>query len=247
MSTTNIELFFRESNWNEALRQSRGYEDSELVDSYVKQIKENPPWIVEKKKVLTTREVELICAIQRSIKLGFFGRNNLNVLDIGGGNGYLGFAVRHIISEIGWDWTILESDICAKSYSEFEKDAGVRWVSDNQHDWNKKKDIGLLSCVLQYLEKPDEYLVKIAKQCDFMILMRLPLADFDDHVVTRQTFLPGLHPFPSASWPCWFFSRKMFDDLISKIGKIVYQWTSCESILFEGNNIRFEGVCIKSF
>jgi hypothetical protein len=76
--------------------------------------------------------------------------------------------------------------------------------------------------------------------------MRLPFINNDNHIITRQTFTEGIYQEANASWPAWFFSRKLFFAEIEKIGKVVYQWkTPTETLCFEGNNVIMEGVLIR--
>ena len=166
---------------------------------------------------------------------------------MGGGNGYLGVALRRMLPEVIWDWIVIESNACASAYSRFENEANIKWISTDHFDWKSKSTIGLVSCALQYLECPEKTFRKIASICEFMILMRLPILDSAEHILTKQTFYEGLHQVPDSSWPHWFFSRRRLFDLIAETGDIAYQWTTpTESYIFEGNPVVLEGVLIKT-
>jgi putative methyltransferase (TIGR04325 family) len=249
VSSTDRELFFRIEFWKEATHQSKGYEDESLINSYVESLRQNPPWKRKDNLYFTNREIELTCAIHNALAFSppTASTTNVRVLDFGGGNGYLGVAVRHMVPRVNWEWLVIESNACVRAYSQFENEASIKWISDENFDWKSTSKIGLVSCTLQYLEYPEKTLRKIAKSCDFIILMRLPFVDSISHILTRQTFYEGLHQVPDASWPHWFFSRHRLFDLITDIGDVIYQWkTPTESYIFEGNTIFLEGVLIKT-
>lgn len=206
MSTTDREIFFRVGAWSEAVELTKGYEDAELLNNYIEQVRKNPPWEhLDSNYFFTSREIELICAIQKALTLVPVSLTNVQVLDVGGGNGYLGIAVKRMIALMNWDWIVLESKACARAYSPFANEAKLRWVDDESFDWKQRSTIGLFSCPLQYLENPEESLRKIADHCDFVILMRMPLLDCAKHIITRQTLDSSLISIENASWPHWFF------------------------------------------
>jgi len=250
MATTNQELFHRVDSWEDALRLSKGYEDPKLINSYVDSLLKDPPWKDRDSLYFTNREIELICAFQRILAVGTpFSRldEKVRVLDIGGGNGYLGVSLRRMLPEVFWEWIVIESNACASAYSKFENNVNIKWASIDSFDWTHSSNIGLFSCSLQYFEAPEQILRQIAANCEFLVLMRLPIVDTASHILTTQSFCEGLHQVPDASWPHWFFSRVCLLDLITEVGDIIYQWkTPTESYLFEGNRIVLEGLLINT-
>lgn len=44
MSITDREIFFRVRAWSEAVELTKGYEDAEVLNSYIEQVRQNPPW-----------------------------------------------------------------------------------------------------------------------------------------------------------------------------------------------------------
>jgi putative methyltransferase (TIGR04325 family) len=252
VSSTERETFFRVGSWGEAKDQTKGYEDEALINSYVESIRQAPPWEVNNNIYFTDREIQLISAVQRVIAppppvTTPNAIASIRVLDVGGGNGYLGCAVQRFLPEISWEWIVVESNACANAYSQFEDASNIKWISHDMFDWKTTANIGLVSCSLQYLKYPEKELRRIAKVCDFIVLMRLPIVDTAEHIITRQTFYNSLHQNHDLSWPHWFLSRRRLFDMIASIGDVVYCWkTSSESYLFEGNLIILEGVLIKT-
>ena len=244
MATTYSETFFRCENYQEAQKQSLGYEEDNLVDKLVENIKREPPWkVINNELYIEHRQLELLSAVMR---VSFENKYiNIKVADIGGGNGYLSSSIRENLDMINWDWTVFESDKVALAYSQFEKESGIKWQKSSG-DFVDSHDIGLFSCSLQYLQSPFKVLRKFASKCKYLIIMRLPLIDESNHVITKQIFTEGIYHEASSSWPAWFFSKNRFYSEIEKIGKVIYKWkTPTEIIHFEGKSIMMEGVLVR--
>jgi putative methyltransferase (TIGR04325 family) len=245
MSTTLRETFFRCSSWQEAEKLSLGYQDDTLVERLVEKNRINPVWKNQHNDYLNSREVEFSCALMRAE----IGSNNdkVKVADFGGGNGYMAITARRILPWVEWEWTVYESSVIASAYSEFENDANIRWRHNENSIFIDEFDVGLISCTLQYLIDPWIVLKNLALKSKYIIIMRIPFVDSNDHIITRQTFNEGLHHEVKGSWPAWFFSRSKFDAELEKLGTVVYRWkTPTETLLFEGETIKFEGVLLKS-
>jgi len=84
MATTYSETFFRCENYQEAQKQSLGYEEDSLVDKLVENIKREPPWkVINNELYIEHRQLELLSAVMR---VSFENKYiNIKVADIGGG------------------------------------------------------------------------------------------------------------------------------------------------------------------
>lgn len=78
-----------------------------------------------------------------------------------------------------FEWTILESQGVAASYSVWQENANVKWISkeDFARDW----DITLISCALQYIEHWKQLLIDATSNCSILFLKRLPVLDSIKH------------------------------------------------------------------
>jgi len=244
MATIKQETFIRCENYQEAQKQSRGYEDTNLIDNLVKNIKKNPPWETANNppNYIEYRQLELLSALMR-----IFCENlsiTINVADIGGGNGYLAMAPKENLPMISWNWTVFESDKVVSSYVQFEEESGIKWKRAN--DIEDTYEIGLFSCSLQYMESPFQILKSFSSKCKYLIIMRLPLLNSSNHIITRQTFNEGIYQKTNACFPAWFFSEEKFIFFIEKIGQIIYRWkTPSEIYRFEGKDIMLEGLLVR--
>jgi putative methyltransferase (TIGR04325 family) len=244
MATTHQETFFRCKSYQEAQKQSLGYEEDSLVDNLVANINENPPWRIENNDFyIEHRQLELLNALMRIICENKF--NSLKVADVGGGNGYLSITAKENLPMIAWDWTVFESDKVAISYVQFEKDSGIKWQKSSSNIADNY-DIGLFSCTLQYLESPFHVLRKFSSKCKYLILMRIPFIGENNHIITKQIFTEGVYQEVNASWPAWFFSKNKFYSEIEQIGEVIYKWkTPTEILYFEGKDVMLEGVLVR--
>jgi putative methyltransferase (TIGR04325 family) len=243
MVTTNQETFTRCISWEDADKKSLGYQDSGLVKKLVESNRQNPPWIRKENDYLNSREIELSCALMRTVGKGEDCR--IKVADVGGGNGYMATTARRILPWINWEWYVYESPAIASAYVEFEVGADIKWKCAD--DFSEEFDVGLMSCSIQYLKNPMEVIKKLSLRSQFLIIMRIPFIDSVDDVVTTQRFIEGIYNDSNASWPAWFFSRQKFDAELENLGTIIYRWkTPTEILLFEGVNVQLEGMLIRT-
>lgn len=247
MSNNFKDEFLVATSWEDAAKASYGYEDPELVSNLVKKIKCQAPWegIDYSNGYLDARSLELLCALQLSIN-----KNNekVTVADVGGGNGYMSSIARRMLPKILWDWHVFESPSVANAYRQFEKESDIKWYV-NQFDTSYYKnnyDIGLISCTLQYIEKPYNLMANVAHVCRNLIIMRIPLLEQAEDLCAIQKPQLGVYKETNASWPCWFFSRVKFEKAVNKIGNVVYRWlTHTESITINGITIPLEGMLVR--
>ena len=244
MASTIKETFIRCSNYEEAHDEINNYENINLIERLVEDIKNNPPWrIADTSLLIEHRQLELLSALMYIIYENKY--TDIKVSDVGGGNGYLSFFIKKQLNRTNWEWTIFESNKMALHYSQFEDEAGIKWKSSNSQI-TKDSEVAIFSCSLQYLELPFKVLKKFALRHKYIIIMRLPFINEESHVITRQNFPDGGdYQEVGTSWPAWFFSREKFYSEINEIGNIAYQWeTPSEVLKFEGNHIMLEGMLL---
>jgi putative methyltransferase (TIGR04325 family) len=244
MANISKETFFRCDSYNQAKKQSQGYEDGVLLDSLVANIKRNSPWKDLDKNIsyIEHRQLELLCALMRVACEN--PSKNLNVADVGGGNGYLAMAPKTHLPMINWNWTAFESNSVSDSYIQFQEESGIKWKRAN--DIEDIYEIGLFSCSLQYMESPFKVLERFALKCKYLIIMRLPLLNSSNHIITKQTFDEGIYQEANASFPAWFFSEDEFISSLEEIGEIMYRWkTPSEVWRFEGEDVTLDGMLVR--
>ena len=226
------ETFFEYQNWEEAVLNSTGYSNVEVLEEYKKI---NSALKFDEIICYEPRYIELFCALQRC-------KNDIGshrIADFGGGNGYLGYAAKKFLNyPIIWEVfeisefveiykNIGQGDILFKNFEEYEK---------------SNYNITLFSCSIQYCQEPYEIFEKAIKKSDFVILSRIPfIKKYKEKITVQEVELNH----KSFSWPAYFFGEKFFDYIKEK-GDIVYRWeTPSEQVIFKGEIINYQGLVIK--
>ena len=154
-------------SWKQALENSLGYENTETIEDYKRQIASSKPWERVRSVKLTERELQLIGLF--SICVG--DKKHIRVIDLGGGNGYMCHLLREWFPLVEIDYTIWESPSMSHAYKEFENLSKITWISEKP---KKSFDLAITSCTLQYLEFPEKYLQDLSSLCDKLIILRFP-------------------------------------------------------------------------
>ena len=106
-------------------------------------------------------------------------------------------------------WCIVEQPHfvdCGKEYFEDDKLKFFRTVEDCLN--NHSPDVLLLSGVLQYLEKPYDWIEKfVGLGIQYIIVDRTSFVEFDNDIITVQKVPDEIYP---ASYPAWFFNELNF-------------------------------------
>ena len=93
---------------------------------------------------------------------------------------------------------------CGKEYFENDKLKFYKTVEDCLN--NHSPDVLLLSGVLQYLEKPYDWMKSLSDfGIQYIIVDRTSFVEFDNDIITVQ----GSRTYP-ASYPPWFFNELNF-------------------------------------
>lgn len=246
---TSTSIFKVCASWEEAKKKSVGYTVPELVRNLLTNFRENPPWLSVDVSNLDSRIMELVASFSLVTK----GANNrvLNVVDLGGGNGYMGVYMQKLFPDIQWNWTVYESKEIANAYASVAKDSNIIDYKPLESFLNniesEKIDIILMSCSLQYLEKPYSILGLLLETSMPKIISRIPFIDSNSDIITIQDLskIGGYAGISKISWPAWWFSRSKFFNTITKKNKIIANWvTDSESYYFQDEQIPLEGLII---
>lgn len=175
---------------------------------------------------------------------------HLSVVDFGGGFGSHFFQSKDYLNFLmSKKWSIVEQKHIAKQgqlrFSERELE-----FYDDLFDciMNEQPNLAIFSSVLQYLNRPDEYLQVIMKaKVPFIFVDRTPFIASDTSRVYVQVVPKKLNP---ASYPAWLFSEsELFRDLYTKY-ELVSSFNSldgtmgglCQRITFKGYIFKIRNV-----
>jgi len=232
-------------SWSAAVAASSDYESEELITYYQNAMRSTKPWTKFTdfgSNAVKISERELILLTFFGLAINDLHKHKIRVLDIGGGNGYMAHFIRAALPSIQFEWRILETEKCVTAYQQFESVSQLTW-SHNQ-DYKEKFDITLLSCSLQYMERPFSRLSHAIDLTDWLIVMRTPLTNYPHDRAAIQKVRYDNKEF---DWPCWFFSEMNFHTQLVKSAKKVISYECLdESSIFEGEVVPLQNFLYKT-
>ena len=193
------------NNWNEALSNSNGYDNSlifnKTIKSFEKVIKKEASF--ERDSVLFHNDLpdkDLISIIRNLYKY-----NNINICDFGGSLASSYFQNINFLNQKKFIWNVIEQ----KKYVDYAKKnlhiPNLNFFTNVDFLLKKKIDLVIFSSVLQYLKSPYILLNKITKKkIKNIIICRKP---FSDQKETIKIQIVPKHIY-SASYPVRIFDNK---------------------------------------
>ena len=231
-------------NWNEAFTKSVGYENDDIISYYSNQFGHDKPWL--QRRTHSTLEDLALSERQANLFFGFalavvkLKKQNIRVLDIGGGNGYMAYWLRDFFPELSFEWIILESKSVAESYNTWKDAAQISWI--HKDAFNATYDIILVSCALQYIENWSRLLVDSVNKCQILLLMRLSILENDQHKFgVHKIFRKSINGEFDASVPCHFFAaNEIYNQISTKMTPIYQLIYDHESVIFDDEEVKFQ-------
>ena len=214
-------------NWESAVAGSSGYQSPQTIST----IEGSDP-VVDKGTIklsfLGNRYLQVSSAIlsglnPEKMKLD----STIRVLDIGGGLGEYFFLLQSNLSNLKFEWLILETPaLCQLATSKHANSLGVSWT-DTLNDKHQTFDIVLLSSVIQYVEKPFELIEMAIQKAPLLIFNRMPLSKDPNNLVCIQR--PGLLE-TKGSYPVHILSEHLVVSYLSARGNIMSRWQVPEDV-----------------
>lgn len=200
-------------SWEALTSVSGGYEAGTILDvtkTSLLKIK-NGEAVYERDSVLFDKKQYPHSIISALLYAAIECGNQLNVLDFGGSLGSTYYQVKDLVpASVKTQWSVVEQENYVKCGQELFEDESLRFHFNIKESMScQKADILLLSSVVQYLEKPHDFLREIM---DY---------DFKYIIVDRTSFIHGDRPdrltlqivppqIYEARYPSWFLNEKQF-------------------------------------
>ena len=206
----NIYGFFGDfNNWQDVEILSSGYNNDNILQKTLEATLK-----VKNKEAVFERDSYIFDKIQYSYplltalyKVAVENNNKLNIVDFGGALGSHYFQNKDFLKPINIEtWTVVEQEKYIKLGNEQIADGVLNFsYSIDEVDSN---DVLLLSSVLQYLEKPYEWIDKfIAKNYQYIIIDRTAFSLEGRNRLTLQVVPKEIY---EASYPAWFLNEAEF-------------------------------------
>lgn len=206
------------SSWAEAQAQCSGYDSATILDKV-----KNALLKVKNGEAVYERDSVLFDEIQYSFgllaglqKAALENDGKLCVLDFGGSLGSSYYQNKEFLSSIKeLNWCIVEQAHfvdCGKA--NFEDDHLKFYYTIEECVLKNKPNVLLLSSVLQYLEKPSDWIEKfVGLGIPYIILDRTAFIENNKDILTVQNVPKNIY---SASYPAWFIGYQSFIKKITR-------------------------------
>jgi len=216
------------SSWDKVASKTAGYDTDVILertrDSMLK-IKSGEA-VYERDSVLFDKKEYPYSMIAFLMLSASLQKRPLNIIDFGGSLGTTYYQLKEFLTpDLCASWNIIEQEhyvTCGKA--NFENEVLKFYSSIDACQAEKKIDCIVLSSSVQYLEKPHEFLKKLAAyNFDFIIFDRTAFNRGEGDRLTLQVVPPSIYP---ASYPAWFFDMDFFLGHFSYRYKVVANFRS---------------------
>lgn len=226
-STGNIGIWrgdFR--TWQDAKASSSGYDDPAIL-----RITKDAALKVKNGEAAGERDSVLFEKVQYSwpvtshlLKIIIENDNNLNLIDFGGALGSSYFQNKRLIPKnvcVSWNVVEQEKYIEVGNRDIADGNLSFHYTLREAYDKSAAKTL-LLSSVLQYLEKPYDFLDDVMRYSfENIIVDRTAFIEGDTDRITVQKVPDKIY---KASYPAWFFSLRKFKAWFQADYEIVYDF-----------------------
>jgi putative methyltransferase (TIGR04325 family) len=232
------------ASWDEAKTKCTGYDSDiilEKVKSSVLQVK-NGIFPYERDSALFDEIQYSYPVLAGLMWISAMNNGKLHLLDFGGSLGSSYFQNKHFLDSLpDVKWCIVEQPGFVRTGKEFFENNHLMFFDSIEECLSSYNcNVILLSSVIQYLEEPYNFLKKIfSLNIEYIIIDRTPFINGKDRI-TIQKVNPGIYP---ASYPCWFFNKCNFNNLITERYKIIAEF---ESIDKSNINSEFLGFILRN-
>jgi putative methyltransferase (TIGR04325 family) len=209
------------SSWGEVKKLCGGYEEENIFKATLSStLKVKNGEAVFERDSFIFDKIQYSCGLLASLmKVAIENGNTLNVLDFGGALGSHYFQNKEFLRPVKIKkWTVVEQE----HYVKVGKKKIADGILDFAYSIDDVEDANVLiaSGVVQYLEKPYEWLEKfINKGVPYIIFDRTAFSLENRDRLTLQRVYPEIY---EASYPAWFLDKQKFlDTMRSKYEMIV--------------------------
>lgn len=203
------------ASWGDAVNASKGYDSVNILQKVKESLLKvkNGTAEYERDSVLFDKK-EYSAPVLAGLLLAK-KKDSLSVVDFGGSLGTTYFQNKEILDQIkNVRWSIIEQENFIDCGKENFEDKRLKFYKNFKECLEKEKpNILILSSVLQYLEKPYEFIETILKEnFEYILIDRTPFVEGKDRI-TVQKVNPKIY---RASYPCWFFNKRQMINIFLK-------------------------------
>jgi putative methyltransferase (TIGR04325 family) len=226
-------------NWSDAVAAADGYDAPAILDKQraaARKVRDGEA-AYERDSVLFDRIEYSFPTLAALLLASGLNRGNLKVLDFGGALGSSYHQNRSILQHVTLCWHIVEQpQFVQAGKAEFEN-ASLKFFHSIDESWEAgPPDLVLLSSVLQYLEKPFEFLADIAARGPrFILVDRTPVIVDGEERIVVETGRPHIYP---SSYPCRLFAPGAIECALKRDYSVVYDFDTHVGTMIAAENAR---------
>ncbi|MEO6001397.1 MAG: methyltransferase, TIGR04325 family [Chitinophagaceae bacterium] len=235
------------ATWQLAQQQCVGYDAANILEKVKDAILKvkNGEAVYERDSVLFD-EIRyshplLVTLLWKALK----NNSKLNVIDFGGSLGSSYFQNKLYLDDIKeLHWRIVEQPAFVES--------GIKHIQDKRISFhNSLKDaqdqqpanLLIISCAIQYMEKPYELIEKILQfNISHIIIDNTPFNNEYRDRLTVQKVPPSIY---TASYPCWFLNIEKVIEAFGKKYSLLSEHFNDDFIELDGNPIPYQGFVLE--
>lgn len=200
------------SSWTEVSEKTGGYDAGVILEKTKEallKVKRGEA-VYERDSVIFDKKEYPFPLITFLLHSALLKKRPLNVLDFGGSLGSTYYQVKEFLTaDVCASWNVVEQEHyleCGKK--NFEDETLKFYDSIDACLADKKVDFVLLSSTVQYLERPHDFLKRLADyNFSFLLFDRTAFHHAEGDRLTLQRVPPEIYP---ASYPSWFFDEERF-------------------------------------
>jgi len=225
------------SGWAEAQKECGGYDAVNILEACKNSLLKvkNGEAVYERDSVLFDKIEYSWAALAGFLRCALENDGKLHVLDFGGSLGSSYYQNRGFLSVLKeFSWSIVEQKHFVDCGKENFEDGVLNFYETiDLCLMDRQPNVLFLSSVLQYLERPYEWIKRFTSlNVDYIILDLTGLIDAKDRI-TVQKVPPEIY---QASYPCWLLNKQKVIDAFSERYMCLSQFNA-----FAGNELFVDG------
>jgi putative methyltransferase (TIGR04325 family) len=238
------------TRWEEANSKCTGYEQNKIlgkVKTSILKVKKGKA--VYERDSVAFKTLEYSEPLLQSFKeIAASNQNCMKIVDFGGSLGSTYFQYRNLLQGLNViEWNVVEQSHFVKCGKKYIQENGLRFYNSIEDALSESKANSiLLSSVIQYLEKPYDFIEKLIQYgFDFIIVDRTAFIENEKDRITVQIVPEFIY---KASYPAWFFNEQSFIKLFKEKYEVTNSFLSEFSkplTLEDGTPVYWKGFVLK--
>jgi len=235
-------------NWQEAKELTRTYDNSVILEKVklaLLKVK-NGEAVYERDSVLFNKIQYSWPLLSALMWVAAQNKGILRVADFGGSLGSSYFQNRAFLAGVGeLQWNIIEQENFVTAGRQYFQDDHLHffYTPEEMVATQGLPDLLLLSCVLPYLEKPYEMLIRLMRIKIPYILIDNTYFNYQQRDrICIQVVPPEIY---EASYPCWMLNYDMVKKTLSDMYMLISEHQNESFIFLDGKKIQYRGLLFK--